>query len=266
MICHVLSCSGLVLRPFAPLAAVVRGASHILPFVGLRRFPGSRRASLFRAYRVRACARARAGVGGSAGDVMNCHGPVSASAVSAGPERSFMRHRSPFGQRFRALPGAPTQGRDRSGERPCFARIAGAPARGRGRAYRGGAVRARDCARETAGAPSPSAPAGVFFAAPSHRFPAQKRRKAAPEAASLYCHHTLDPPGVKPSAGIKFQTCSPMGAGNPLPGRTEARPCLASSPQAAPIRSLRTPAPARGTFDPCTERFREKSFSTSPRG
>ena len=59
------------------------------------------------------------------------------------------------------------------------ARFACARLRGRGRAYRGGAVRARDCPRETAGTPRPPAPAGVFFAAPSHRF-LQKSRKAAP--------------------------------------------------------------------------------------
>ncbi len=52
-----------------------------------------------------------------------------------------------------------------------------------------GAVRAPDCARETTDAPRPSVPAGVFFAAPGHRF-LQKRRKAAPEAASLYFHST----------------------------------------------------------------------------
>ena len=67
--------------------------------------------------------------------------------------------------------------------------IARACVRGRGRAYRGGAARAPDCARETADAPRPSVPAGVFFAAPSHRF-LQKSRKAAPEAAPLYFHST----------------------------------------------------------------------------
>ena len=56
------------------------------------------------------------------------------------------------------------------------------------RAFRGGAVRARDCPRETAGAPRPSVPAGVFFAAPVSHASAQKSRKAAPEAASLYFH------------------------------------------------------------------------------
>ena len=45
---------------------------------------------------------------------------------------------------------------------PCFARIAWAPARGRGRAYRGGAARAPDCAREAKGAPLPPAPSGPF--------------------------------------------------------------------------------------------------------
>ena len=80
----------------------------------------------------------------------------------------------PFQSVFRAalLPAA----------RPCFARITCARVRARGRAYRGGAVRARDCPREAEGAPRPSVPAGVFFAAPSHAS-AQKRKRAAPETA-----------------------------------------------------------------------------------
>ena len=69
--------------------------------------------------------------------------------------------------------------------------IARACARGRGRAYRGGAARAPDCARETADAPRPSVPAGVFFAAPSRRF-LQKSRKAAPgepPLSTFILHH-----------------------------------------------------------------------------
>ncbi len=195
MICHVLSCFLFVLLPFAPLAAVVRGASHVLPFVGLQRFPGSRRASLFRAYCAPACWRARArrrerGVGGSAGDVMKCHGPASASAVSAGPGRSFMGHRSPFGQRSRTLPGAPVQGRDRSGERPCFARIARAPARERGRAFRAGAVRARDCARETEGAPSPAGSRRGLFRGPQPSLSAEKPKGGPGSRLSLLSSYT----------------------------------------------------------------------------
>ena len=70
--------------------------------------------------------------------------------------------------------------------------IARAWVRGRGRAYRGGAARAPDCARETAHAPRPSVPAGGFFAAPS-RSPAQKSRKAAPgepPLSTFILHHT----------------------------------------------------------------------------
>ena len=88
------------------------------------------------------------------------------------------------------------RGKGRDGRSLFCARFAGACVRGCGRAYRGGAVRARDCPRETAHAPRPSVPAGVFFAAPS-RSPAQKSRKAAPGAASLLSfYHTS--PQVKP--------------------------------------------------------------------
>ena len=75
---------------------------------------------------------------------------------------------------------------------PVSRAIARACARGCGRAYRGGAVRAADCARETPDAPRPSVPAGVFFAAPASRF-LQKRRKAAPgepPLSTFILHHT----------------------------------------------------------------------------
>ena len=63
---------------------------------------------------------------------------------------------------------------------PVSRAIARACARGRGRAYRGGAVRARDCPRETAHAPRPSVPAGVFFAAPSQSLSAETPKGGPP--------------------------------------------------------------------------------------
>ncbi len=111
------------------------------------------------------------------GDVMFCH---------AGPFPPGCGEGFGGGGRLQSL--MPPSGL-RAGRASLFcARFAWA--RGRARAGVGaGAVRAPDCARETAHAPRPSVPAGVFFAAPAGRF-LQKRRKAAPEAASLYFHHT----------------------------------------------------------------------------
>ena len=62
--------------------------------------------------------------------------------------------------------------------------------RGRGRAYRGGAVRARDCPRETAHAPRPSVPAGVFFAAPAIAFcrNAEGRPRKPPLSTFILSH------------------------------------------------------------------------------
>ena len=83
------------------------------------------------------------------------------------------------------------RGQGRDGRSLFCARFACAGVRARGRAYRGGAVRARDCPRETAGAPRPSVPARVFFAAPASRF-LQKRRKAAPgepPLSTFILHH-----------------------------------------------------------------------------
>ena len=97
-------------------------------------------------------------------------------------------------------PSRQSKGRDRGV--PVSRAIARACARGRGRAYRGGAARAPDCARETPDAPRPSVPAGVFFAAPAGRF-LQKSRKAAPEAASLYFHSTPYRQMSSPSGNIK---------------------------------------------------------------
>ena len=67
-----------------------------------------------------------------------------------------------------------------------FPRVSRAPLRGRAGASCAGAVRAPDCARETADARLPSAPAGVFCG-PS-RSPAQKSRKAA--LRPPFCSHS----------------------------------------------------------------------------
>ena len=69
--------------------------------------------------------------------------------------------------------------------------IARAWVRGRGRAYRGGAARAPDCARETPDAPRPSVPAGVFFAAPAIAFCRKaERRPRKPPLSTFILHHT----------------------------------------------------------------------------
>ena len=64
--------------------------------------------------------------------------------------------------------------------------------RGRGRAFRTGAVRAPDCPRETAHAPRPSVPAGVFFAAPAIAFcrKAERRPQRAASLSALILHQT----------------------------------------------------------------------------
>ncbi len=104
-------------------------------------------------------------------------------------------HRVPF----RSIPSAPP-----AWTPPCggtlFARVSCVRARARQCASCAGAVRAPDCARETAGALLSSPPAGAFFG-PSHCFPAQKSRKAAPEAASLTLHSTTLSLQSSPVAG-----------------------------------------------------------------
>ena len=73
------------------------------------------------------------------------------------------------------------------------ARFACAGVRGRGRAYRGGAVRAPDCPRETADAPRPSAPAGVFFAAPAAFLRRKAERRPPGSRLSLLSFYTISP-------------------------------------------------------------------------
>ena len=71
-----------------------------------------------------------------------------------------------------------------------FPRVSRARVRGRGRAYRGGAARAPDCARETADAPRPSVPAGVFFEAPAVAFCRNaERRPRKPPLSTFILHH-----------------------------------------------------------------------------
>ena len=154
---------------------------------------------VLRAFRVRASGAARAYRGGAVhapdcpretagrGPLRKCHemscdvmegvgGLWLAAGFAAGAGEGRLRSCVP-----------PFQAKGRDGVSLFCARFACARLRGRGRAYRGGAARARDCPRETAHAPRPSVPAGVFLAAPASRF-LQKSRKAAPEAASLYFH------------------------------------------------------------------------------
>ena len=80
---------------------------------------------------------------------------------------------------FRSAPSRPRR------RRTLFARISCVRARARPRASCAGAVRAPDCARETEGAPHPSAPAGAFFRPQPH--PAQKGERR-PRKPPL-CHH-----------------------------------------------------------------------------
>ena len=131
-------------------------------------------------------------------DVMKCH-VLSCGGLSRRPTRPGLRRRasalrpvSPPGRGGSRLRPSVPPSRQRAGRGvPVSRAIARACARGRGRAFRGGAVRARDCPRETAHAPRPSVPAGVFFAAPASRF-LQKRRKAAPgepPLSTFILHH-----------------------------------------------------------------------------
>ena len=201
------------------LAAVIAGS----PFVAsaLLRHPGPRSGSIPDSR----CRRSRRRTSSNAGA---CPGPRSGAAArtEAGPRSALARRpgrrwgHALRRRRARALrPASPPvrgEGRLRSCVPPSrqskgrdgaslFPRvIARVWARGRGRAYRGGAARAPDCARETADALRPSVPAGVFFAAPSHRF-LQKSRKAARKRLSLLSFYTM-PPNVKPMQEQKMKT------------------------------------------------------------
>ena len=115
-------------------------------------------------------------------DVMGARGGLRlAAGFAAGARRGRLRSFVPP-SRQRAGRGVPVS-----------RAIARAGVRGRGRAYRGGAVRARDCPRETAGAPRPSVPAGVFFAAPSQSLSAEKPKGGPGSRLSLLSFYTISP-------------------------------------------------------------------------
>ena len=97
------------------------------------------------------------------------------------------------------------------------ARFACARLRGRGRAFRGGAVRARDCPRETAHAPRPSVPAGVFFAAPAIAFcrNAERRPREPPLSTFILSHFASGQalPGTKGEISGDFSSNAGSTAG-----------------------------------------------------
>ena len=131
--------------------------------------------------------------------VMSCHVPHAVtealrfrSCISSSPSHSV------------PLPSVRSAARFSEAAGPIFARVSCVRAPARAGASCAGAVRAPDCARETEDARLPSVPAGAFFG-PSHCFPAQKSRKAAPGAASLHPSYTTFSQ-VKPLGGqnMKF--------------------------------------------------------------
>ena len=132
-----------------------------------------------------------------------------------------------------------------------FPRVSRAPLRGRAGASCAGAVRAPDCARETADARLPSAPAGVFCG-PS-RSPAQKSRKAAPGAA-FYSHSTTLFPQSSPrrtvqSPGPGIIPCALTAPGFRLMSGTRRRggrvsypsDCKSAYTGSIPVRASRRP-------------------------
>ena len=205
-----MNCHVFVMRPSRDrrFARLLRHPSFVTPDPACPRLragkPGSNHGSPCRRSRWRTGSTAGATVGG-----MRCEASGARCVNPAGPSRGLRRRARVLGP---ASPPVRGEGRSRSCVPPSrqwagrgvpvsrvIARVC---VRGRGRAYRGGAARAPDCARETADAPRPSVPAGVFFAAPGRRF-LQKRRKAAPEAASLYFHSTPYRQKSSPFGNIK---------------------------------------------------------------
>ena len=134
--------------------------------------------------------------GGSGFCAMRCIRARS-EAFRDGPLPGFGQ-RPPACGRFRRWGGAEVgcghscllQGKGRDEVSLFCARFACAGVRGRGRAYRGGAVRAPDCPRETPDAPRPSVPAGVFFAAPAIAFcrNAERRPRKPPLSTFILSH------------------------------------------------------------------------------
>ena len=91
---------------------------------------------------------------------------------------------------FHSMPSAPPPAWAPPGGGTLFARVSCLRACARPRASCAGAVRAPDCARETADAPVPSAPAGAFCG-PSHCFPAEKRKggpREPPLSTTIVAH------------------------------------------------------------------------------
>ena len=139
-----------------------------------------------------AAERGRAGSGAVHGRplhcVMNCHVlHAAAEALRCRSCISFLR-RVPS----RSMPSAPPPAGFPERRDSFCARILPAPPRGRA-GVGAGAVRAPDCARETADARLESPPAGAFFG-PSHCFPLQKSEKAAPGSrlsATIVAHFPI---------------------------------------------------------------------------
>ena len=131
--------------------------------------------------------------------------------------------------------------------------IARAWARGRGRAYRGGAARAPDCARETAHAPRPSVPAGVFFAAPAVAFCRKaERRPRKPPLSTFILHHTAE---CQAHSGTKNET---IGYFSRNAGGTEARTgALRPGPRPVTLSPQSCPSPS------CPDLFRASTFAAS---
>ena len=80
---------------------------------------------------------------------------------------------------------------------PVSRAIARAGGRGRGRAYRGGAVRARDCPRETCGRTSPARSRRGVFRGPSQSLSAEKPKGGPGSRLSLLSFYAILP-NVKP--------------------------------------------------------------------
>ena len=96
---------------------------------------------------------------------------------------------------------------------PVSRAIARACARGCGRAYRGGAVRARDCPRETAHAPRPSVPAGVFFAAPAIAFCRNAERRPRKPPLSTFILHHIEKCQARNETKIELAAIFPLNPG-----------------------------------------------------
>ena len=211
MKCHVPSWGRSPPRPFA---------RHCSLLAGLRSRTPRHRSSAPLARIMRAVARARppARCGGtlpSTLDVMfrhegavRCHEmscfvmrAVSAGLSARSSSRAAARASAAgIGCSHRCL----LRGQGRNGC-PCFARVSRVRACGAAGAYRGGAVRARDCPRETADAPLAPAHAGGFFG-PQPSLSAEKPKGGPPGSrlSLLSFYHTS--PQVKPIREQKMKT------------------------------------------------------------